>query len=90
MDTAQILLTVVIVLLALILLALSFQVFFILREFRKTVMKANKILDDTGVITESVSNPIANLSTLTSSLKIGTLVAKFLAGKKKSKSEQNG
>lgn len=83
MDTAQILLTIVIVLLAVILIALSVQVFFILREFRKTVTKANKILDDTGVITESISNPLSNLSTLASGLKIGALIAKVITGKTK-------
>jgi hypothetical protein len=83
MDTAQILLTIVIVLLALILVALAVQVFFILREFRRTINKANKILDDTGIITESISNPLSNLSNLTSGLKIGALIAKFLTGKKK-------
>lgn len=83
MDTAQLLLTVIIVLLALILIALSVQVFLILREFKKTVSKANKILDDTGVITESISNPLSNLSNLTSGLKIGALLAKLLTGKKK-------
>jgi hypothetical protein len=83
MDTAQILLTIVIILLAIILVALAVQVFFILREFRKTVTKANKILDDTGVITESISNPLSNLSTLASGLKIGALIAKAITGKTK-------
>ena len=88
MDTAQLLLTIVIVLLALILIGLSVQVFLILREFRRTVSKANKILDDTGVITESISNPISNLSNLTSGLKIGALLAKLLTGKKKHHTEE--
>ena len=83
MDTAQILLIIIIVLLAIILVALSVQVYFILREFRKTVSKANKILDDTGVITESISNPLSNLSTLASGLKIGALIARVVSGKSK-------
>lgn len=88
MDTAQILLVFVIVVLTILLLILGVQVFFILREFRKTVTKANKVLDDTGVITESVSGPISNISTLTTGLKVGTLIAKLLRGggdKKKGK-----
>lgn len=87
MDTAQLLLTIVIVLLALILIALSVQVFFILREFRRTVSKANKILDDTGIITESISNPLSNLSNLTSGLKVGAMIARLINGKKKHKEE---
>lgn len=88
MDTAQLLLTIIIVLLAIILIGLSVQVFLILREFKKTVSKANKILDDTGVITESISNPLSNLSNLTSGLKIGALLAKLLTGKKKHGEEE--
>ncbi len=34
----------------------------ILKEFRLTVSKINKILDDTGSITESVSKPISVVS----------------------------
>ena len=88
MDTAQLLLTIVIVLLAIILIALSIQVLLILREFKKTVSKTNKILDDTGLITESISNPLSNLSNLTSGLKIGALLAKLLTGKKKHNEEE--
>lgn len=88
MDTAQILLTVVIVLLAIILIVLSIQVFLILREFKRTINKANKILDDTGVITESISNPLSNFSALASGIKISALLAKFLTGKKKHGEEE--
>lgn len=84
MDTAQVLLVVVIGILTVLLLVLGVQVFFILRELRKTVTKANKVLDDTGVITESVSGPIANISTLTTGVTIGKLITKFLHGRKKS------
>ncbi len=83
MDTAQVLLIIVIVLLSILLLGLGTQVFFILMEFRKTIVKANKVLDDTGLITESVSKPISNLSTIASGVKLGALVAKMINGKKK-------
>lgn len=85
MDTAQILLTVVIVVLTVLLVALGVQVFLILRELRKTIFKANKVLDDTGSITESISGPVANLSNLASGIKIGSVIAQFLSGKRKKK-----
>lgn len=69
MDAAQIILIIVIVLLAVLLLALGVQVFFILRELRKTVFKANKVLDNTDVITGSVSAPISSLSGIASGIK---------------------
>ncbi len=81
-DPAQTALFLVIIVLTLLLLVLGIQVFFILRELRKTVDKANKVLDDTGVITESVSAPIANLSTLATGIKTGAAIAGLLKKKK--------
>ncbi|MBF8249569.1 MAG: hypothetical protein HW400_170 [Candidatus Levybacteria bacterium] len=69
MDIAQIALFVVIIVLAILLLALGVQVFFILRELRKTVFKANKVLDNTEVITESVSSPLSSLSGIAAGIK---------------------
>jgi hypothetical protein len=77
MDIAQIALFIVIIVLAVLLLALGVQVFFILREFRKTVFKANKVLDNTNVITESVSAPLSSLSGLASGLKTITPILGF-------------
>jgi uncharacterized protein YoxC len=77
-DPAQTALFVVIIVLAILLVALGIQVFFILRELRQTVSKTNKVLDDTGVITESVSKPLSSLSTLAMGIKTGATVANFL------------
>ena len=71
MDSAQIILIIVIILLAILLFALGIQVFFILKEFRKTVSKANKVLDNTNVITHSVSAPISSLSSIATGIKTG-------------------
>lgn len=87
-DPAQLILLVVIVFLTLLLLVLGVQVFFILRELRKTVDKANKVLDDTGIITESVSTPIANLSELATGIKAGSLLASFLRKRGKRKDDE--
>ena len=82
-DPAQTVLFLVVIILTVLLVVLGIQVFFILRELRKTLEKANKVLDDTGVITESVSKPIASLSTLTMGLKTGATIARILnVGKK--------
>lgn len=88
MDTAQLFLLIVIVALAIVLVILGIQVFFILREFQKTVKKANKVLDDTGVITESISGPVSNLSMLTSGIKAGAFIASLLKGKGKKHKEE--
>lgn len=77
-DPVQIILLFVIAVLTALLFVLGIQVFFILRELRKTVSTANKVLEDTSVITKSVSGPVSSLSSLTSGLKVGAVVAKLL------------
>lgn len=81
-DTAQGILLFVVVVLTILLVVLGVQVFFILKEFRKTVRKANKVLDDTSVITESVSAPMSSFSNLSAGLKLGASVIRILKGKK--------
>ena len=82
-DPAQTILFLVIIILTVLLVILGIQVFFILKELRKTIDKTNKVLDDTGVITGSVSKPIASFSTLAMGLKTGATIAKILQGGKK-------
>ena len=84
-DPAQTALFLVIVVLTVLLMVLGIQVFFILREFRKTVLKANKVLDKTNLITESVSGPVSSLSSLISGLKTGANFINLLKGNKKAK-----
>ncbi|MDO8461083.1 MAG: hypothetical protein Q7S38_01430 [bacterium] len=81
-DTAQIVVLFVVVALSALLLILGVQVFFILKDLRRAVTKANKVLDDTSIITETVSGPISSLSTLTSGIKIGASLLKLLKKKK--------
>lgn len=77
MDPAQIILIIVIVLLAGLLAVLGAQVFFILREFRKTVSKANRVLDNTDIITGSVSAPISSLSGIAAGIKTAAPLLNF-------------
>lgn len=88
-DPAQTVLFLVVVILTILLIVLGIQVFFILRGLRKTIEKANKVLDDTGVITESVSKPISSLSTLTMGLKTGATIARILQGGKKHRDKKD-
>src|SRR5476649_2044450 len=78
MDTAQLLMIIVVVVLTGLLLILGIQVFLILQEFRKTLSKANKVIDDIELLAESIANPLSKLATLTSSFKTGTMIASAL------------
>lgn len=81
-DAAQAILLLVLLVLTILLLVLGFQVFFILRELRHTIAKTNKVLDDAGTITESVSGPIATFSNLANGVKTGALIAGLLKKRK--------
>lgn len=88
-DAAQAVLLLVIVILTALLIVLGIQVFFILRELRQTVSKANKVLDDTGVITESVSGPITTISALVTGVKAGSIITRLLKKKSGAASSRN-
>lgn len=60
-----------IVSLTIVFIFLGKEMYRILGEFRLSVHKMNKMLDDMGLITESISKPIANASGFLQGLKSG-------------------
>jgi hypothetical protein len=82
MDSVQIVLLIVIIALTILLIVLGIQVYFILKDLRTTIVKANKVLDNAGDITSNVAGPIANLSIFASTIKTGSVitVAKIIRG----------
>ncbi len=82
-DVTQILLSTVILILTIMMAVIGVQVYYILREFRETVKKFNKVLDDTGVISESVSKPVNMFSSMLLGIKGGSALMKLLSNKKK-------
>ncbi len=87
-DTAQAVLLLVLLVLTILVLILGVQIFFILRELKQTILKTNKVLDDAGTITESVSGPISTISSLATGVKTGALIAGLLKKKKKNKEDE--
>lgn len=88
MDTAQIVLIFVVLVLTALLVATGFQFFKILGEFKKTVQKINKMLDDGGVVTETVSKSIAGLSGVGTGIKTALSVFSFFKKHKKEKDNE--
>ena len=84
-DSTQVLIALVIVTLTVLLSVISVQVYFILREFQKTIKKVNKVLDDTGQISESVSKPITTVSAMLMGIKGGSAIMKALTKGKENK-----
>ena len=77
-DPVQAVLLVVIILLTILLLVLGVQVYYILKELKTTVLRTNRILEDTENITESVSEPMTFISSLLFSSKSLSTISKVL------------
>jgi len=82
-DSTQILLIVVVTLLTILLTVIGVQVFFILREARRSIEKMNKILDNAGDISESIAKPITTLSNSFTGLSGLTGLFGWLASRRK-------
>ncbi len=77
-DPAQALLFLVIIVLSVLLVVVGVQLFIVLRDLRSTLGKANKLLDDAGEITHSISAPVSSISSIITGLKAGSIIAKIL------------
>lgn len=69
MEPTQILLAVVVTILTGLLVFIGAQVFFILRDFQKTLKKMNKILDDAGIVSDTVVKPIIGIASFVEGIK---------------------
>lgn len=82
-DAVQVVLMIVIVLLTVLLTVLGVQVFIILREFRTTVERVNRILDNAENLTEAISQPLSFLSTFFAGTQSLSTIAKLFTARKK-------
>lgn len=82
-DIFQILLVLVVTSLTTLLVFVGIQVIYILREVRASARKVNKILDDAGLISESVAKPIAGVSGFLTGIQSGARLMKLLKENKK-------
>jgi len=88
-DNTQLLLIAVVAVLTVLLTIIGVQVFFILKEIKRSIEKLNKMLDDAGLISESVARPIASLSnSITGVSGIAGLLGWLSQRKKKSKKNE--
>lgn len=88
-DSTQLLIIIVVVVLTILLSVIGVQVFFILREVQRSIQKANKMLDDVGTISESITKPIVSLSnSITGVSGIAGLLGWLTSRKKKKKEKE--
>ncbi len=90
MEITQILLIIVVLALTSIMSIIGIEVFFIFKEIRQSMKKFNKMLDNMGLITESIAKPIAGFSGFITGLKSGADAIKLLTkdNRKREKKEK--
>ena len=71
MDSTQIVIIAISVVLTSLFIALGIQLWFILKEVRIGLQKMNKMLDDAGRVSGAVGEGFSNVSGLMSGLKTG-------------------
>lgn len=81
MDPIQLTIIVVTITLTILMVVLGIQVFFILKEIRLSVHKANKMLDDAGKVTETVSGGVASMGGFINGVRSGIAMITSLKGK---------
>lgn len=84
-DITQVLLIAVITVLTTILTIIGIQIVHILKEFRKTIEKINKIIADAGRVTEEVSDSVVEIAGITSGIRSALGVFNFFCKKRKKK-----
>lgn len=87
-SPTQILLIVVVSVLTVVLAIIGIQVFYLFREFRRSVEKVNKILDDAGTISSAITKPIASLSNSLGSFSGVAGIFSWLFNRRKKKEEE--
>ena len=76
-EATQILLITVITVLTIILTVIGIQIIYILREFRRTVEKINKILDEGGVMAKNMGQTMEGFGGLLTGVKTAFSVFNF-------------
>lgn len=78
MDTTQAIILTVIIVLTIFLAIIGYQLFFVLKEFRLTLKKTNKILEDTQDFITQVKKPIESANSVITAITTGAGIARFL------------
>jgi nucleosome binding factor SPN SPT16 subunit len=78
MDSTQAIFLSVIVVLGIFLAVIGFQVFFVLRDFRKTLKKLDKILVDAEDVVINIKKPLESIGNLFTAVTAGAGIAHII------------
>ena len=83
MDPIQLTIIAVTITLTVLLVVLGIQVYYILKEIRASIQKTNKMLDDAGEVTGTVSEGITSMSGFLNGIRSGISLITSLRHKDK-------
>lgn len=89
MDFLQIALIFLILLLSIFLAITGIQVFFILRDLQKALIRLNKVLETGEEIAQDIEKPVAAASNLITTLGAGARVLKNVVKREKKETSKN-
>lgn len=78
MDITQTVLLAVTIVLAVFLVVLGFQIYFVLKDVRKTLFKINTLFDEADQMIGRVKKPVENASGFISALATGVGIANLI------------
>ncbi len=78
MDITQTVLLSVIIVLTIFLVVVGFQVFFLIRDLRKTLHRANRLFDDADGLVTTIKKPLEGASNAFSAMTAGVGIAHLL------------
>ncbi len=88
MDIAQSIFILIAVALAGLLIFLGVQVYYILREVRTALRKANKVLNDVEIVVTNAKSSVERLTNLTNGIKVGGVIMSLISAFRKRKKEE--
>src|SRR3989344_5030113 len=77
-DTTQIILLAVITVLTIFLVVIGFQVFFVLKDLRRTLLRMNRLFESTDDLVGQVKKPIESAGNLFTAMTAGVGIAHLL------------
>jgi uncharacterized protein YoxC len=87
MDPTQLTIIIISFALAILLVVLGIQVWYILKEMRRSLQKVNKMLDDAGKVSGAVSEGVIGMTGFVNGLKTGINAITTLIHHKEEKHE---
>lgn len=78
MDITQIILFATLIIITIFIVVIGFQVFFTLRDFRKTMLRVNRLLDSSDDLVAQLKKPVVTAGNLFGALTAGVGVAHLL------------